>query len=70
MQVRNVLHAALWNPGRKNDAKNRHLRTIGQLRRAISSQMRHVSTIEKKHVKQQYLLQMPSQYGELRPTNG
>jgi len=32
--------------------------TIAQLRRAISSQLRHVSTIGKKLVKQQYLLQM------------
>ena len=41
--------------GRKNDAKNRHLRTIAQLCRAISSQLRHISTIGKKLVKQQYL---------------
>jgi len=38
------------NTGRKNDAKNHHLRlsTIAQLFRAISSQLRHVSTIGKK----------------------
>jgi len=36
------------NTGRTNDAKNRHLGTIAQLRRAISSQLRHVSTIGKK----------------------
>jgi len=35
------------NTGRKNDAKNRHLGTIEQLCRAISSQQRHVSTIGK-----------------------
>jgi len=35
------------NTGCKNDAKNRHLRTITQLRRAISSQLWHVSTIGK-----------------------
>jgi len=35
------------NTGRKNDAKNRHLGTIAQLCRAISSQLRHVSTIGK-----------------------
>jgi len=34
--------------GRKNDAKNRHLRTIAQLYQAISSQLRHVSTVGKK----------------------
>ena len=33
-------------------------------------QLRHVSTVRKKLVKQQYLLQMSPQYGELRPTNG
>ena len=53
--------------------KNRHLSTIAQLLRAISLQLRHISTIGK-IVKQQYLLQMTlqyhSQYGELRPTNG
>jgi len=35
------------NTGRKNDAKNRHLRTIAQLCRAISSQLKHISTIGK-----------------------
>ena len=35
--------------------KNRHLRAIAQLCRAISSQLRHLSTIGKKLVKQQYL---------------
>ena len=52
------------NTGRKNDAKNRHLRTITQLCRAISSQS------EKELVNQQYLLHMYPQYGELRPTSG
>jgi len=36
------------NTGRKKVAKNRHLITITQLCRAISSQLRHVSTIGKK----------------------
>ena len=49
--------------------KNRHLRTIAELCLAISSQLRHVSTIGKKTVKQQHLLHMFSQYGGLRPTN-
>ena len=56
--------------GPKKVAKNRYLGTIAQLRWAISSQLRHVSTIGKKHVKQQYLLHMSSQYGELQPTSG
>ena len=58
------------NTGRKKVAKNCHLGTIAQLCRAISLQLRHVSTIWKKIVKHQYLLHMSSQYGELRPTNG
>ena len=36
------------NTGRKKVAKNRHLGTIAQLCRAISSQLRHVSTIGRK----------------------
>ena len=44
------------NTGRKKVAKNRHLGTIGQLCRAISSQLRHVSTIGKKVVNHQYVL--------------
>jgi len=48
------------NTGCKKVDKNRHLGTIPQLCRAISSQIRHVSTIGKKLVKQQYLLHMSS----------
>jgi len=55
------------NTGRKKVAKNRHLGTIAQLRRAISSQLRHVSTIGKKLVKQQYLLHMSLQYVNFGP---
>ena len=40
----------------KKTPKIRHLRTIRQLCRAISSQLRQVLTIGKKLVKQQYLL--------------
>jgi len=62
---------ARWKyTGRKNSPKIRHLHTIAQLCRAISSQLRHLLTIGKKLVKQQYLLHMSSQYGELWPTNG
>ena len=57
------------NTGRKNDAKNRRLGTIAQICRAVSSQLRHVSTIGKKLVKPQYLLNMSPQYGEFRPTS-
>ena len=51
-------------------AKNRDLRTIAQLCRTVSSQLSHVSTIEKKRVKQQYVFHMFPQYGELSPING
>jgi len=51
------------NTGRKD----RHLRTIAQFRKAISK-----ARIDnrKKPVKQQYLLHMSAQYGELQPTTG
>ena len=52
------------------DPKSHHLGTIAQIRRAISSQWRHVSTIGKKLVKQQYLPHMSSQYGGLQHTSG
>ena len=70
MQVWNLLHAARWKHRTQKVAKNRHLGTIAQLCRAMSSQLRHVSTIGKKLVKQQWVLHMSSQYGELRPTSG
>jgi len=41
------------NAGPKKSPKNRHLGTIAQLCRTISLQLRHVSTIGKKLVKQQ-----------------
>jgi len=46
--------------GRKKSPKNRCLCTIVQLCWAISSQLRHLLTIIKKLVKQQYLLQLIS----------
>jgi len=58
------------NAGPKKIAKNRHLGTIAQLCRAMSSQLKHVSTSGKKLVKQQYLPHMSLQYRELRPTSG
>jgi len=66
MQLWNVLHEARW---KYRTQKNRHMGTIAQLYRTISSQLRHVSTIEKKPVKQQYLLHISTQYGKLRPTS-
>jgi len=58
------------NTGRKKVDKNRQLGTIAQLCQAISSQLRHVSTIGKKIVKQQCVRQISTQYGELQPTSG
>jgi len=55
------------NAGPQKVAKNCHLVTMPQLCRAISSQLRHESTIGEKFVKQQYLLYMSPQYGELGP---
>ena len=60
----------IGNAGCKKSPKIYHLCTIAQLCQAISLQLRHVLTIGKKLVKQQYLLHMSPQYGELRPTNG
>jgi len=37
---------------------------------AVFLQLRHISTIRKKLVKQQYIFSTSPQYGELRPTNG
>jgi len=57
------------NTGCKKWPNIHHLGIIAQLCRAASSQLRHVSTIEKKLVKQQYLLQLTAQHGKLRTTN-
>jgi len=60
------LHAACWNDAKKSP-KIGHLGTIAQFCRGISLQLRHVSTIGKKLVKQQYLLQMSPQAAEIGP---
>jgi len=70
MQVWNCCAQVTGNTGSKRLPKNRHRGTIAQLCRAISSQVRHVSTVEKKLVKQQCLPYMSSQYDELRPSSG
>ena len=51
------------------DAKNRHLGTIAQLFRAISSQLRHLSTIGK-NLLNSNISPTSLQYGELRTTSG
>jgi len=43
-----VLHAVAKTTGRKKSPKIRHLGTVAQLCRAMSSQPRHVSTIGEK----------------------
>jgi len=53
----------------KNSPKICRLGNIAQVCWAISSQLRHVSTIGKKLVKQQYLLNMSPQCVKLRPTS-
>jgi len=58
------------NTGPKNDATNRHLGTIPQLCRAVSSQLRYVYRQSEKLIKRQYVLHTSQQYGELQPTNG
>jgi len=51
------------------DPKNRNVGTIAHLCQAVSSQLRHASTIRKKLVKQQYHPHMSLQYGKLQPTS-
>ena len=58
------------NAGCKKSSKICHLGTIAQISWAISLQLRHISTVGKKLVKQQYVLQMSPQYGVLRPSSG
>ena len=57
------------NTGCKKSPNICHLGTIAQLCQAIFSQLRHLLTIGKILVKQQYFLQTSSQCGEHRPTN-
>jgi len=58
------------NTGRKNDVK---IAICGPSHNFVELYLRNQGIYrqsEKKLVKQQYLLHMSSQYGELRPTNG
>jgi len=71
MQVWNLLHGARWKYRTQildQKSPSGHHRTT--LSGYISSQLRHVSSVGKKLVKQQYVLHMSPQYGELRPTSG
>jgi len=58
---------SLENAGRKKSPKSCHLRTVAQICRAISSQLRHVSTIGKKLVKQQTSSTCPDNMANFGP---
>ena len=70
MQVWNVLHAARWKyrtqKSRQKSPSGHHFTTLSGY---IFATKAHIDN-QKKFIKQQYLLHMSSQYGELRPTNG
>ena len=66
MQVWNVLHAVAENTRGKRSPSVHHRKNLSGYIFAIKT----LSTIEKKFVKQQYLLHMSPQYGILRPTSG
>jgi len=71
MQVRNVLHAARWKCRTQKIAKNLpsgHHRTT--LSGYIFGNKARIDNRKNELVKQQYLLHMSPQYGELRPTSG
>jgi len=71
MQVWNLLHAAHWKhrtQKSRQKSPSRHHRTT--LSGYIFSTEAHIDNWKKKLVKQQYVLHMSPQYGELRPTSG
>ena len=70
MQVWNVLHAARWKYRMQKIAKN--LPSVHHCTTLLGYILATKAYIDngKKLVKQQYMLQMSSQYGELRPTSG
>jgi len=73
MQVWNVLHAARWKCRTQKMPKIRHLDTIAHLCRAISSQLRHISTIGKNLLNSNVSPTRSDNivnFGELRPTTG
>jgi len=70
MQVWNLLHAARW---KNRTQKSRQKSPSGHNRTTLSGYIfatkAHIDN-RKKFVKQQYVLHMSPQYGELRPTSG
>jgi len=69
MQVWNVLRAARCKCRTQKLPKIRQLGSIAQICRAISSQLRHISTVGETLLNSN-APHMTSQYGELRPTSG
>jgi len=69
MQVWKCCTRFAENTGRKSSSKI-EIWSPSHICRAISSQLRHLSTIGKQFVKQQYLLHYVLQYDQFRPTNG
>jgi len=67
MHVWNLLYAARWKYRTQKWCKKS---LSCQYFTTILSQLRHVSTIRKKLVKQQYLIHRSLQYGEFRRTSG
>ena len=57
--LKRAMHTARCKYRTQKSRQKCHLGTIAQLCRAISSQLRHVSTIGKNLVKQQYVLHSP-----------
>ena len=65
-----MLHTARWKYRTQKRRKKIDIWAPSHNCRAESSQQRHVSTIGKNLVTQQYVLHMSAQYGKLRPTSG
>jgi len=68
VEVWNVLLAARWKY--RTQKSRQKSPTIAQLCRAISSQLRHISTIGKNLLSSNMSSRCPPQYGELRPSGG
>jgi len=62
-----MLQRLAESTGRKTSPKIRHLGTIAQLCRAISSQLMHIATIGKNLLDSNISPHVSSQYGELGP---
>jgi len=67
----NLLHVACWKHrtqiSRQKSPSGHHCTTVMGYNFRTKA---HIDNRKKKHVKQQYLLHMSPEYGELRPTSG